>query len=232
NQYHFGVSQVFGDFDVSDPNGIWDVLVFTHEVGHNMGTQHTHCYNPPLDHCYSGEQGCYVGPTSLPPGGGTIMSYCHILPGGLANVDLLFGSTVSATIRDFVESVSCLSIAAVCGDGNVDAGEQCDDGGTTNGDGCSSTCEIEGACGDGTTGAGEQCDDGNTTPGDGCDASCQLETVCGNGVVDGGEQCDDGNAVSGDGCSNVCVDEQICGDGSVDPAEECDDGNVTSGDGC
>src|SRR6185503_19195826 len=48
NQYHFGVSQVFGDFDVSDPNGIWDVLVFTHEVGHNMGTQHTHCYSPPV----------------------------------------------------------------------------------------------------------------------------------------------------------------------------------------
>lgn len=31
----------------------------------------------------------------------------------------------------------------VCGDGHVDEGEQCDDGNRTNGDGCSSECEIE-----------------------------------------------------------------------------------------
>jgi cysteine-rich repeat protein len=31
----------------------------------------------------------------------------------------------------------------VCGDGAVEAGEACDDGDTTNGDGCSSTCQIE-----------------------------------------------------------------------------------------
>lgn len=31
----------------------------------------------------------------------------------------------------------------VCGDGHVDEGEQCDDGNRTNGDGCSSDCEIE-----------------------------------------------------------------------------------------
>jgi cysteine-rich repeat protein len=32
---------------------------------------------------------------------------------------------------------------ALCGDGFVEAGETCDDGNTTNGDGCSSTCHIE-----------------------------------------------------------------------------------------
>ena len=32
---------------------------------------------------------------------------------------------------------------AVCGDGLVDAGEQCDDGDLDNDDGCSSTCTIE-----------------------------------------------------------------------------------------
>lgn len=31
----------------------------------------------------------------------------------------------------------------VCGNGIVEAGEQCDDGNTTNGDGCSSTCQLE-----------------------------------------------------------------------------------------
>ena len=31
----------------------------------------------------------------------------------------------------------------VCGDGTVDAGEQCDDGNFMNGDGCSNTCQLE-----------------------------------------------------------------------------------------
>jgi cysteine-rich repeat protein len=34
---------------------------------------------------------------------------------------------------------------AVCGDGNLGAGEQCDDGNTVGGDGCSAVCGIEGA---------------------------------------------------------------------------------------
>ncbi|HEU4726964.1 MAG TPA: TonB family protein [Kofleriaceae bacterium] len=33
--------------------------------------------------------------------------------------------------------------APVCGDGSLDASEQCDDGNTASGDGCSSTCQIE-----------------------------------------------------------------------------------------
>ncbi len=31
----------------------------------------------------------------------------------------------------------------VCGNGSLEAGEQCDDGNTTSGDGCSATCRIE-----------------------------------------------------------------------------------------
>src|SRR5262249_49781361 len=33
--------------------------------------------------------------------------------------------------------------AAVCGDGNMDAGEACDDGNTDDGDGCSAMCTVE-----------------------------------------------------------------------------------------
>ena len=72
-----------------------------------------------------------------------------------------------------------------CGDGNIDAGEECDDGNTVDGDGCSSTCQNETTppptgpvCGDGIVDAGEQCDDGNTTNGDGCENNC-TETVTG-----------------------------------------------------
>jgi len=48
-----------------------------------MGAAHTHCEG--LDQCYSGEAGCYSGPTSCPAGGGTLMSYCHLLGGCTAS---------------------------------------------------------------------------------------------------------------------------------------------------
>ena len=55
----------------------------------------------------------------------------------------------------------------VCGDGVTTpgvngTGEQCDDGNTVSGDGCSSTCQIEtSVCGNGKLETGEECDDGN-----------------------------------------------------------------------
>src|SRR5436190_1039490 len=66
----------------------------------------------------------------------------------------------------------------VCGDGAVDAGEECDDGNTANGDGCESDCKLpvqNGFCGDGTVDANEACDDDNTTPADGCNGACAIE---------------------------------------------------------
>jgi cysteine-rich repeat protein len=101
-----------------------------------------------------------------------------------------------------------------CGDGVVEGSEQCDDGNTTSGDGCSATCTTEAPyCGDGTVDAGEQCDDGNTTGGDGCSATCTTEvpppeepcSCCGDGIVEGSEQCDDGNSVDTDSCTNSCL---------------------------
>src|SRR6266436_1711501 len=105
--YGYGVSQVYGSFDLSQPSQIWDALVFTHELGHNFGTPHTHCYSPPLDKCFSGEAGCYSGPVVASRG--TIMSYCHLLAGGLSNIDLVFGDVVSARIGQSVGAASCLA---------------------------------------------------------------------------------------------------------------------------
>jgi len=110
----------------------------------------------------------------------------------------------------------------VCGDGVVDGNEQCDDGNTVSGYGCSVTCTTESnaKCGNGQLDGNEQCDDGNHASGDGCSANCMVENgydctgapsvctlippACGDGVVNGTEQCDDGNTVSGDGCSAAC----------------------------
>jgi hypothetical protein len=87
----------------------WDFMVVAHELGHNFGSPHTHCYSPPVDQCWSGESGCYTGPTSVPPEKGTIMSYCHQLAGGYSNIKMLLGVTgetsqaVTARIRTYVE---------------------------------------------------------------------------------------------------------------------------------
>ncbi len=105
--YGYGVSQVYGSFDLSQPSQIWDALVFTHELGHNFGTPHTHCYSPPLDKCYANEAGCYSGPVVASRG--TVMSYCHLLAGGLSNIDLVFGDVVSARIGQSVGAASCLA---------------------------------------------------------------------------------------------------------------------------
>ena len=107
--------------------------------------------------------------------------------------------------------------------------EECDDGDTVGGDGCSAFCTDE-VCGNGIVDVGEQCDDGNIESGDGCTAACRDE-VCGNGVPDVGEECDDGNTTAGDGCSPTCTLE-ICGSGVLDAGEQCDDGNTAAGDGC
>ncbi len=50
-----------------------------HELGHNMGSPHTHCYAPEVDQCYNRENGCYSGAEVCPvAGSGTVMSYCHL----------------------------------------------------------------------------------------------------------------------------------------------------------
>lgn len=146
-------------------------------------------------------------------------------------------------------SASCLNIGApvttsdgVCGNGSVETYEECDDGGTDDGDGCSSICLDEGVsactttvtsgcCGDGSrdwtsSAGGEDCDDGNSTSGDGCSSSCLNEgarsvgSTCGDATRDwaedvGGEDCDDDNAVSGDGCSSNCLKEGSEEEGDV-----------------
>lgn len=123
-----------------------------------------------------------------------------------------------------------------CGDGDVDAGEQCDDGNTRSGDGCNARCQSEVAvCGNGAREGGEECDDGNTINTDACLTSCRIAR-CGDGqLYSGVEQCDDGNSRPGDGCDVRCQSEvppAVCGDRAVMTPETCDDGNTVSGDGC
>ncbi len=100
-------------------------------------------------------------------------------------------------------------VPAVCGNGVVEGGEQCDDGsvctGTSSGALDNADCTADAtAC---------LADSGTCGPvaGDGCGGQCQLEpgyycpdpglsclpTVCGDGLVQGLEQCDDGSVCAG-----------------------------------
>jgi cysteine-rich repeat protein len=127
--------------------------------------------------------------------------------------------------------------AALCGNGTIDPGEECDDGNAVDGDGCQSTCTlgVVQKCGNGVKEGSEACDDGNEVDGDGCESNCSLTVpVCGNGVKEGDEACDDGNRTGGDGCENDCTPTPgaACGNAVVEAGEACDDGNQVPFDGC
>jgi hypothetical protein len=88
-----------------------DASIVGHEIGHNFGSPHTHCYSPPIDTCYNAEGGCYSGSTSCPAAAtvngvpnvkGTIMSYCHVLGG--CSASMVFHPTVEAYIDPIMTS--------------------------------------------------------------------------------------------------------------------------------
>lgn len=94
-----------------------------------------------------------------------------------ANSDVDCTQTVNLTVnRTGWWGGGWRSSSITCGNNRLDSGEQCDDGNYRNGDGCSSSCQLETAvCGNNKIETGETCDDGNTRRGDGCNAICQLE---------------------------------------------------------
>ena len=108
----YSFSQVF---KFAGSTGSTDAFVVGHELGHNFGSPHTHCYNPPIDTCYTnGGTGCYVGPTSCPAATtingvanvrGTLMSYCHLL-GGCAAANVFHPVTVDRITAAIVPKIN------------------------------------------------------------------------------------------------------------------------------
>ncbi|MBW1881324.1 MAG: hypothetical protein JRJ84_23460, partial [Deltaproteobacteria bacterium] len=125
----------------------------------------------------------------------------------------------------------------VCGDDNVDPGEDCDDGNSDPGDCCSATCQYESF--------GSACDDGvGCTEGDACDGAGTCQTGTPNDA-----NCDDADVCTGvETCDSVldCQagtpldpdDGVSCTDDSCDPVTgianvandaNCDDSDVCTG---
>jgi len=116
----------------------------------------------------------------------------------------------------------------LCGNGKIDAGEQCDFGCSNSyaPNSCRPDCTNP-KCGDGILDKGEECDNGTLNSdkvGGACRTNCLLPH-CGDNVVDQGETCDNGVNAVGSGCDQ-CQSE--CGNGILDQGEECDYGSLNS----
>lgn len=121
--YRTGVSANLSTNLTPLPTYSWNSMVVTHEIGHNMGSPHTHaCYwngnNTRIDNCAGNYNVAYQegNCNSFPPdpvGGGTIMSYCHLSNVGI-NLSLGFGPQPGALIRNNVNTGVCLTPCANC----------------------------------------------------------------------------------------------------------------------
>ena len=134
---------------------------------------------------------------------GTLGAGAHtLIIGGYNNKKTLADEETTIWIDDVgITTV----VPIVCGDAIVSPGEDCDDGGTEDGDCCSSVCTFEVF--------GSSCSD--------LDACSELEICDGAGMCIGDPvTCDDGNACTSDSCDAMlgCAFEPIPGCAAAIPA--------------
>jgi hypothetical protein len=86
---------------------VWDSDVTCHELGHNIGSVHTHnCgWAPPIDSCVAAEGNCYSG---TKPRLGTIMSYCHLTTSQGGGTELKYHPRVITYLKQKINAASCV----------------------------------------------------------------------------------------------------------------------------
>lgn len=117
NRYAYsGISQTYNNVPVYS----WTIMAMTHEMGHGLGSPHTHACawngnGTAIDGCgpQSGNnEGC-TGPIPSTTQKGTIMSYCHLVSGVGINFNNGFGPQPAALIRNTVDGKACLGTNCV-----------------------------------------------------------------------------------------------------------------------
>ncbi|HVU00417.1 MAG TPA: DUF4215 domain-containing protein [Polyangiaceae bacterium] len=177
----------------------------------------------------AGTAGTVVAGWGIVPGGNGTGHFEHVNApsdlfhcdsGGTLNLVFVVGDGKSCYAPSLPVVVTCVG-PGICGNGVLQPDEQCDDGNTNSGDGCSSTCQNEIVCGNGSVEGTEQCDP--PAPGF-CSPTCQdVPPVCGDGFVQAGEECDPPVPWA---CSAECTIQTPCGNGLLDPGEDCDPPNT------
>ncbi len=126
SNYGFGYSGINSGYN-NVPSYSWTVEVLTHEIGHNLGSPHTHdCSwngnNTQIDDCgnqYYVNAGntpnaCYDANNVLMPVSGSIMSYCHLISGVGIDFNNGFGIQPGNRIRNNVYNSTCLTSCGSC----------------------------------------------------------------------------------------------------------------------
>lgn len=162
---------------VTEVTGAVDYLATiaaAHEIGHNLGAWHD---GQPGSECETTPKGQIMWPVLY------------------ATVQDEFSACSTTMMQDHIAAAACLddSIPAGCGDGLLDAGEECDDGNTVGGDCCRMNCTL----------------DLPGMPCDGDDVAC-LDRVCDGlgacATIPNSDPCDTGDACSEGRCADgACV---------------------------
>ena len=107
------------------PTYSWTIMVMAHEMGHQLGSQHTHACvwngnGTAIDGCPGFTEGS-CGVPGIPAGGGNIMSYCHLTQAGI-NFNVGFGQQPAAVIYNTVAAATCVGTGCGGGGGNPPTG--------------------------------------------------------------------------------------------------------------